>query len=63
MNNEKEPSLKQRNMLIAYQESRKDLDWPTLECALLMLKLASNMADKMCASKTPNNTPTNTPAG
>ncbi len=52
-----EQSLKQRSMLIAYHESRKNIDWPTLECAMLMLKIANGFVTKARPPKTPCNTP------
>ena len=57
MNPQTEPSLKQRNMLIAYQEARRDVDWPKLECAIMMLKLARAAVAKRYNAKTPANTP------
>lgn len=54
MNNEKEPSLKQRNMLIAYQDARRDIDWPTLECAMEMLRFGANAIVKVFPKCPPN---------
>ena len=57
MDNEKEQSLKQRAMLNAYQQSKRDIDWPTLECAMLMIRFAKSTVTKVYAAKTPTNTP------
>ncbi len=60
MNKEKEQeqSLKQRAMLNAYKEARRDLDWPTLDCAMSMVDLKNIILTKVFPKAPPN-----TPAG
>ncbi len=58
MNNQtKELSIKQRQMLLAYHASKRELDWPKLECAMSMLKLGQTLATAMVCPRPPNNTP------
>lgn len=56
MNPEKEPSLKQREMLTAYRQDKRDLDWPTLDCAMSLLKLGVITITKVFP-KAPSNSP------
>lgn len=54
MNKEPEQSLKQRNMLHAHKEARRDLDWPTLDCAMSLTDLKTLVLTKVFPKAPPN---------